>query len=163
MTNHNIGDSVRVNKTTFYPEREGKEGTIISFSNDGNPLVSFPGWKGGHAGNGYVDNVDKLRKDCWFFQPKHLDNLSAEAPAPLRSFKKGSQNAMLLKHLISGRTITRIEADHMYRIASLTRRIRDLRVAGYPITSLVKSDPHGSPYTEYALQQRDRFGNKKVA
>ncbi len=79
------------------------------------------------------------------------------------AFKNGSQNDLLMKHFLSGRSITRIEADHMYRIAALTRRIRDLREAGHNIVSFVKRDPHGNPYTEYSLVMRTNYGTKKKA
>lgn len=74
----------------------------------------------------------------------------------VRTFQPASQNGMLLAHLLEGRTITRIQADHLYRIASLTRRIRDLRDAGHKIVATVKIDPTGRSYTEYALRNAGR-------
>lgn len=81
----------------------------------------------------------------------------------LKVIKPGSQNDMLLKHLTTGKTITRIQADHLYRIASLTRRVCDLKAAGHNITATTKIDPTGRQYVEYALVTRDRFGNRKAA
>lgn len=75
---------------------------------------------------------------------------------PTRKFTKGSQNYILLQHLLSGKTITRITADHLYRVASLTRRIRDLRDAGHKIISTNKVDPTGRPYVEYSLRKAGR-------
>lgn len=86
----------------------------------------------------------------------------ADAKRPARSkvkkrvFKTGSQCAALLAHLLEGLTITRIQADHLYRIASLTRRIKDLREAGHKVAAKVKTDPTGRAYTEYSLRSAGR-------
>jgi len=71
-----------------------------------------------------------------------------------------TQNQQLLDHLISGRPITRIAADHLYRIAALPRRIADLKAAGHNITATRKIDATGRFYVEYALVTRNRFGQK---
>jgi len=71
-----------------------------------------------------------------------------------------TQNDLLLGHLISGRPITRISADHLYRIAALPRRIADLEARGHKISRTRKVDATGRFYVEYALITRNRFGTK---
>lgn len=78
------------------------------------------------------------------------------AAKPTKTFARGTQNAQLLTHLASGKTITRITADHLYRIASLTRRILDLKEAGHKIVSTRKMDATGRPYVEYSLRNAGR-------
>lgn len=78
------------------------------------------------------------------------------APAPrrktTRSFSRKSQCGLLLAHLSRGAVITRIQADHLYRIAALPRRIKDLEEAGHKITRKEKADATGRPYVEYAMR-----------
>jgi len=65
-----------------------------------------------------------------------------------------NQNEALLAHLLTGKPITRISADHLYRIAALPRRIADLRERGHKITANRKIDATGRVYVEYALVNR---------
>jgi len=74
-----------------------------------------------------------------------------------------TQNELLLAHLLGGRTITRIQADHLYRIAALPRRIADLKEKGHNIVAVDKYDATGRRYTEYSLVTRNRFGQKVAA
>jgi len=74
-----------------------------------------------------------------------------------------SQTEMLLAHLLSGRSITRISADHLYRIAALPRRIADLEARGHKIVRTRKVDATGRFYVEYSLVTRDRHGKKVAA
>jgi len=69
-----------------------------------------------------------------------------------------TQNNLLLAHLTSGRPITRIQADHLYRIAALPRRIADLREQGHNIVAVDKVDPTGRRYAEYRLVTRNHRG-----
>jgi hypothetical protein len=71
-----------------------------------------------------------------------------------------SQTQQILDHLLSGRSITRISADHLYRVAALPRRIADLKAQGHNITASRKIDATGRFYVEYALVTRNRFGQK---
>lgn len=72
------------------------------------------------------------------------------------------QTDLILQHLLQGLPLTRISADHLYRVASLPRRISDLREQGHNIVSRTKWDATGRRYAEYMLVKRDRNG-KKVA
>ena len=71
-----------------------------------------------------------------------------------------NQTELLLKHLLSGRPITRISADHLYRIAALPRRIADLEARGHKINRTRKVDATGRSYIEYSLRTVDRFGQR---
>jgi len=61
------------------------------------------------------------------------------------------QTTLLLDHLKRVGNISRIEADHLYRIASLPRRICDLEEMGYVIGREFKRDATGRRYTRYYL------------
>lgn len=78
----------------------------------------------------------------------------------MKNIVPGTQTYMLLQHLTAGKSITRIEADHLYRVAALPRRIADLREAGHNIVAFTKKDLTGRSYVEYRLVERNRFGRK---
>lgn len=157
-----VGDRVANNRIDDEPP-VGAKGVIIDTLNDGDDihlvLVRFDNWDGGHG--------DDDRN--WWARPKYLVNITTsetkepeqmklplEAPKTTtkKTFRKGTQLYMLLQHLASGRTLTRITADHLYRVASLTKRISELRDAGYDITSVRKLDYTGRPYVEYSMRTR---------
>lgn len=65
------------------------------------------------------------------------------------------QQRTLLAHLRERASsgLSQFEALHLYRIASLSRRITDLRQAGVPIRREMKKDPTGRAYARYFLSQ----------
>lgn len=75
--------------------------------------------------------------------PKSAEKATSAMPA---------QTNLVLEHLLSGRTLTRIQADHLYRVASLSRRICDLEERGHKIKRDRKTDLTGRPYVEYSLR-----------
>lgn len=117
---------------------------------------------------GYPDHYAVFRRDCGpfvevgtGFNVVNAPLPEAAQPAPLEAPKKaprtseypaGSQKAQILDHLTKGKTLTRITADHLYRVASLTKRISELKADGFPIKAIVKVDETGRPYTEYSLR-----------
>jgi len=62
-----------------------------------------------------------------------------------------SQNERILKHLKTVGSISWVEANDLYRVRSLPRRIADLRELGNDIISEWKSDALGQRYTRYQL------------
>ena len=62
-----------------------------------------------------------------------------------------NQKEMIADHLLRKKSISWVEANDLYRVRSLTRRIADLRQSGWPITSEWKRDPLGQRYTRYRL------------
>lgn len=60
-----------------------------------------------------------------------------------------SQLDLLLDHFTVTPTISNVEAWSLYGIRSLTRRIRDLRDAGYQIHSERRVAPNGQRYVRY--------------
>lgn len=75
---------------------------------------------------------------------------------PAKTFAPHTQCGQILAHLASGKTLTRITADHLYRVASLTRRIKDLKEAGHKIISTTKVDLTGRTYVEYSMRKGGR-------
>ena len=62
-----------------------------------------------------------------------------------------SQNDQILTHLRDIGSISWVEANDLYRVRSLTRRIADLRQRGLKIISEWKTDRLGQRYTRYIL------------
>jgi hypothetical protein len=62
-----------------------------------------------------------------------------------------SQNDQILTHLRDVGSISWVEANDLYRVRSLTRRIADLRQRGLKIISEWKTDRLGQRYTRYIL------------
>lgn len=64
---------------------------------------------------------------------------------------KISQLDMLKKHFGVRKTISNIEAQNLYRIRALPRRISDLEVIGMKFDRIMKTDPTGQRYVRYAV------------
>jgi hypothetical protein len=62
-----------------------------------------------------------------------------------------SQTEKILDHLSKVGSITFVEANDLYRVRSLPRRIADLRQAGHDIISEWRTDNLGQRYTRYSL------------
>jgi len=62
-----------------------------------------------------------------------------------------SQNSQILDHLNRVGSITWVEANDLYRVRSLPRRIADLRERGHKIVSEWRTDNLGQRYTRYSL------------
>ena len=62
-----------------------------------------------------------------------------------------SQKQKILDHLMKVGSISWVEANDLYRVRSLTRRIADLRQAGHDIVSEWRKDHLGQRYTRYSL------------
>jgi hypothetical protein len=62
-----------------------------------------------------------------------------------------SQNDRILDHLQKVGSISWVEANDLYRVRSLTRRIADLRDLGHKIISEWRKDTLGQRYTRYSL------------
>ena len=62
-----------------------------------------------------------------------------------------SQNNKILEHLKSVGSISWVEANDLYRVRSLPRRIKDLRDLGHNIISEWRQDTLGQRYVRYSL------------
>lgn len=65
-----------------------------------------------------------------------------------------TQKDRLLKHLLSGRSITPLEALGLYGIFRLAARVHDLKAQGHKIRTEIRYDPAGKPYARYKLVSR---------
>ena len=65
-----------------------------------------------------------------------------------------SQNDKILTHLKRAGSISWVEANDLYRVRSLSRRIADLRQQGHLIISEWKRDLLGQKYTRYSLAEQ---------
>lgn len=66
-----------------------------------------------------------------------------------------TQNERLLKHLQSGKSITRAEAMWDLRIGNLPARINELRAKGYNIITEKRRSASGDTYGAYRLEQNN--------
>jgi hypothetical protein len=63
-----------------------------------------------------------------------------------------SQNQVLIRHLRSNQYITQLEAIGLYRVFNLKGRIDELRKAGHPIVTDMRTDATGKRYARYVLE-----------
>ena len=61
------------------------------------------------------------------------------------------QAQKVLTHLANHGTLSGVEAEAVYRIRHLPRRVADLRDAGFNIQSNMRKDPTGQRYVAYEL------------
>lgn len=66
------------------------------------------------------------------------------------------QTAQILLHLIRVGSISPLEAGALYRCRSLSRRICDLKEAGFEIETELRKDATGQRYARYSMPKRDR-------
>ena len=67
-------------------------------------------------------------------------------------WKYGSQNDRLFKHLVAGKTLTKLEAMFIHHVQNPTARISDIRrEVGDALRVTEKIDPNGQTYAEYRL------------
>jgi len=75
--------------------------------------------------------------------------------SPFQRVNAKSMNELILRHLMPAAGgpghISAIEAQALYRCRSLSRRICDLKAAGYDIVSVPKMDVNGQRYARYYL------------
>lgn len=71
---------------------------------------------------------------------------------------KKSKMAHLKDHLISGKSITQLEALGLYGMFRLAARIKELRDAGWDISTDMREDPNGHPYAAYTLEDAPSNG-----
>lgn len=88
---------------------------------------------------------------CWYFSTEELEVVAK--PKKVRVIGPGTQLDRLLKHLLSGRSITPLHARQHYGIEALPRRIADLKEAGHKIKVAYRIDPTGKRYAEYSLRR----------
>ena len=69
----------------------------------------------------------------------------------MRKIMGQTQYQLVLNHLIDVGSISFVEANDLYRIRSLPRRIADLRQAGFQILGEWKKDKLGQRYKRYSL------------
>ena len=62
-----------------------------------------------------------------------------------------TQHQKIAEHLQNVGSISWVEANDLYRVRSLPRRIADLREAGHEIVSEWRKDHLGQRYTRYSL------------
>jgi len=70
---------------------------------------------------------------------------------PSNQINEKSMSALILAHLQSGKTITNVEAQALWRCRALPKRISELRERGYEICAERRWDSTGQLYVRYRL------------
>lgn len=65
---------------------------------------------------------------------------------------QGTMNDLLLDHLKKVGDITALEAQALYKVRSLSRRIVDIKKRGYNIASIPRVDHAGQRYVRYVYR-----------
>jgi len=131
----------------------GKVGNIVRIWHDGGSFdvqfdegQGFAGWPDPHFG-----------ERCWSIGANRLSPVANDNKAWVSPNLK-PQEKIVLDHLASGQTLTRIQADHLYRIASLTKVISGLNAKGFKVDAKWKVDPTGRHYKSYSLRRQKKVG-----
>jgi hypothetical protein len=70
------------------------------------------------------------------------------------NFKRINEKPMhelVLEHLKSGKSITNVEAQALWRCRALPKRINELRAAGHSILAERRTDSTGQHYVRYSM------------
>lgn len=159
MTTKNIAIGTRVRATDFPPR--GLDGTVIAHA-CGFHLVQFDrSFPQGHDGfHGLVDLTageypEKGSTDCWYLYPEFIEVIEQPTNARKKVKKGNTGRDVVLQHLLSGRSITPLEALGDYGIFRLAARIFELKKKGHKINTTIKVSPTGKQYAEYSLVSRN--------
>lgn len=60
---------------------------------------------------------------------------------------------LILDHLLSGLSISNVEAQALWRCRALPKRINELKADGWPITSERRKDSTGQTYVRYFIDK----------
>ena len=71
--------------------------------------------------------------------------------------KLGPQHEALMFHFLKKGSITVVEAEAMYKIRALPRRIADLKEHGWDIESVRKTDTAGQRYVRYVYKDGNLY------
>ena len=80
-----------------------------------------------------------------------------------KSIRMGTQAHKILEHLKAEGSISGAEAYLMYKARSCTKRISELRKAGYDITSEWRRDTTGQRYVRYWLNKKAPRKMKRIS
>lgn len=75
----------------------------------------------------------------------------------MANFKRVNDRPMrelVLEHLQSGRSISNVEAQALWRCRALPKRINELRQQGHNIVAERREDSTGQTYVRYSLVQK---------
>lgn len=150
-----IGSTVRVKKDGVVfgqYDLEGREGTVVDrwVNDDRILLVDFGEGFNGHTGNGSTARGKDFPKKTHWYVP--MDGLEVIQKSKREKKKRLTpQSRQVLEMIQRTGRITGVQAWNVLKVRSLSRRIADLKTAGYNIISTMKTDHLGQRYAEYTL------------
>lgn len=169
MTAFNAGDIVRVTERAAARTSDGTDklvGLIFEVLDDGYNGVTLDVTAASKKVKGFEGwYTEKEGQRGWFVEDRNLELI-----APARAFKRvppvetvtrdkplpktalTPQCRQLLDLLEAKGSVTALEAGGVYRIRSLSRRITDLKQAGYKIVRDLTKDTTGQRYARYYLK-----------
>lgn len=63
------------------------------------------------------------------------------------------QKFLILEHFLTGRSITQVEAEAVYKIRRLAARIAEMKADGWNIARELRKDLMGQKYARYSLKR----------
>jgi hypothetical protein len=154
MAKWNKGDLVRVSKTSTYPWLRGHIVAILQDDDSDVPPLDVTAF--GNRGWDHAPGV----KGWWI----DGDDLEVIGSTGVKSVKKrvtvsskgkrglSPQAGKILALLKTKGSVTALEAAGVIRARSLSRRICDLKEAGYTIVTTLSNDTTGQRYARYYLK-----------
>jgi hypothetical protein len=131
-----------------YEATDVLEGVIAADADESYPLINFGARFEGHNGPTGEDGT------CWYVHVDHLKAIDEVIAPKVDPKRAGQQTDRILAHLVSGKSITQLEAFGVYRIFRLAARIHELKQKGHKIVTTMRQDATGKPYAEYELVTR---------
>jgi hypothetical protein len=81
----------------------------------------------------------------------------------MQTIKLSPQSVTVLKHLQKVGSITAVEASAVHRVRSLSRRITEIRDAGFCVQKEFKQDVTGQRYVRYSLDAACLYCKQNLA
>ena len=152
-----LGKKVTVSNATYMPISHDKRDPSETFKvvgvSAGLIALLLPKAGQGHTGTTAdavsvcVDDYDKYSEQerIWYVDPNSV-------ALAVKSKHLSPQCAKLLRLMKEKGSVTALEAGGVVRVRSLSRRIVDLKEAGYNISRDLKTDTSGQRYARYFLE-----------
>lgn len=171
MTKFNKGDIVRVTNAGngSYPALKGMVFALLEDSPHDDHVVldvtALHGIDGGYGWPGYTPDTygwHIAHGDVELVAPAKVSvpvkAAKTKRTTPVNKTALSPQCRQLLGLLEAKGSVTALEASGVYRIRSLSRRITDLKDAGYTIVRYLGKDTTGQRYARYYLKGRSVQG-----
>lgn len=147
------GDRVRC-LTVCGGESVAVPGEVYTVTRDTMPGLGLTEFKNDHGA------VSAMFAERFDLVPEVVAPVTPKAPAPVMP---GTRLDQVLKHLLTGKTLTQGEGIILGYGTRVAATVHTLRQRGHNIVTTMKEDLNGFTYAEYRLVTRRPNGNRKAA